>query len=429
MVFGDGRTAIQGSGKRYDLILSEPSNPWLAGVSNLFTREHFRAAREHLRAGGLLAQWMQTYQFTASDYAMILRTLRSEFDHVGVLTFSGGADTLLLASDGPIAPDPAGLDRIQQTVDETPGIRTDLERWFGTSDVRQLLLLHYVLGEDQLASLMKQDPSGRTNTDLHLQLEFDAPLHLFREIPRDENATLAVLGAVRSDWVGALATRMGLPPGSAEELAARGQHALDLALHAGPQARSTGLDEAASQFEAAIAARPDLVYPQRGLAHVRREQGRRGEAAEALARVVALAPDDALTQATLAEELLRLRRPDQAVTHFRAALALRPELSSADTNVMWANNLAWVLATSPDAALRNGTEAVVWATRASEAVGGQNPAVLDTLAAAFAEAGRFDDAIAVARRMEVLAGDEPKATREAKARIASFQASQPVRAD
>lgn len=432
MVFGDGRTALQGGDTRYDLILSEPSNPWLAGVSNLFTREHFRAAREQLRPGGLLAQWMQTYNLTSADYAMVLRTLRSEFPHVGVLSFSGGADTILLASEQPILPEGEGLDRIQHTVRTIPAIRDDLERWFGTSDVRQLLLQHYVLGEAQVAALMEKDPSGRINTDLNLQLEFDAPLHLFREMPLEEDATLALLAAIRPEWTRNLAARMGLPPGSPEERIALAQHALDLALQRETPSRpvrSVRLDEAASHFEAAIAARPDLAVAHRGLARVRTLQDRRAEAAASLARVVALSPDDALARATLAETLLRLGRPAEAVPQFRSALALRPGLMAGDPNVMWANNLAWILATSPDESLRHGDDAVRWATQASDALGGENLAVLDTLSAAYAEAGRFEDAIATARRMESLSDHDPTALRDARERIAAFQASRPVRAN
>ncbi len=432
MVFGDGRTAIQGSWQPYDLIISEPSNPWLAGVSNLFTREHFRAVREHLREGGLLAQWVQTYNFTTRDYAMILRTVRSELPYVGVLTFAGGADTVVLASGRPILPDAAGLQRLQDTIDATPAIRDDLDRWFGTSDARQLLLLHYALGPDQLAALVEKDPGGPVNTDLNLLLEFDAPLHLFRTIPPAENATLALLAAFERPWVESLAETLGFAPGSGPEHAALGEHALDLTLRVtGNDPGSAGplLQEAAAQFEAAIAAQSDLVFAHRGLARVRLKQDRRAEAAAAMERVVALDPGDALTHAALAEELLRLRRPGRAVTHFRAALELRPELSPADSSVMWANNLAWVLATSPDASLRNGTEAVYWATRANDAVGHEDAALLDTLAAALAEAGRFDEAIQIARRLQALAGGDPEARSAANARLAAFQASKPVRAD
>ena len=189
------------------------------------------------------------------------------------------------------------------------------------------------------------------------------------------------------------------------------------------------LEEAAADLEAAAALRPDLAEAHRALARVRLQQGRHAEAVEVMARVVALDPSDAVTHAKLADELLRLRRPALAVTHFRAALALRPDLTTADSSARWANNLAWILATSRDASLRNGDEAVLWATRASEAFGADNASALDTLAVALAEAGRFEEALAVARRLEVLAGDKLEDRKAAQARIAAFEASQPVRED
>jgi tetratricopeptide (TPR) repeat protein len=317
-------------------------------------------------------------------------------------------------------------------VDGTPAIRADLDRWFGTHDVRELLLAHYVLGGRQLAALTEQDPSGALNTDLHLLLEFDAPLHLFRKLAPSENANFALLGALDRAWTGELALAMGFSPGSAQERAALGEHAFQLAqsgAEGGAEARARRLTEAAAELEAAVAMRPDLVQPLRVLARVRLAQDRRADAVEAMARVVALAPADALSHAKLAEELLRLRLPGRAVTHFRAALELWGELSAADSSVMWANNLAWILATSPDPSLRNGEEAVLWATRASATAGGENAALLDTLAVALAEAGRFEEALVVARRLEALAGDNEKEREAARARINSFQASQPVRAD
>ena len=65
-----------------------PSNPWLAGVSNLFTREFFRAARTHLNEGGILAQWVQTYNLTKEEYYLIVRTLRQEVIHPLAWPFS-----------------------------------------------------------------------------------------------------------------------------------------------------------------------------------------------------------------------------------------------------------------------------------------------------------------------------------------------------
>ena len=76
MVYGDGHSQLQGDEQSYDIIVSEPSNPWLAGVSNLFTEEFFTTAPSRLRPGGVLAQWVQTYNISLSDYLMIVRTMR-----------------------------------------------------------------------------------------------------------------------------------------------------------------------------------------------------------------------------------------------------------------------------------------------------------------------------------------------------------------
>ena len=80
-----------------------------------------------------------------------------------------------------------------------------------------------------------------------------------------------------------------------------------------------------------------------------------------------------------------------------AALQLRRSAELDPTNVAILNNLAWQLATSPDAALRDGPAALRWARRAVE-LAGENPGRLDTLAAALAENGQFDEALRVAEQ-------------------------------
>jgi spermidine synthase len=77
----------------------------------------------------------------------------------------------------------------------------------------------------------------------------------------------------------------------------------------------------------------------------------------------------------------------EAIAQFQQALQLEPN----DPEVQ--NSLAWLLATCPEASLRNGDKALQLAQRANELAGGKNPVLLRTLAAAFAEAGRFGDAV------------------------------------
>ena len=64
LILGDGRTHLMLADQQYDVIISEPSNPWMAGVAALFTREFLQAARSRLAPGGILCQWAHTYNIT-----------------------------------------------------------------------------------------------------------------------------------------------------------------------------------------------------------------------------------------------------------------------------------------------------------------------------------------------------------------------------
>jgi Flp pilus assembly protein TadD len=97
-------------------------------------------------------------------------------------------------------------------------------------------------------------------------------------------------------------------------------------------------------------------------------------------------PDYAEAHNNLGNALLQKGRVDEAITHYQAALQIKPDYAEAQ------NNLAWVLATSPQTSLRNGSKAVELAQRANQFTGGENPIILHTLAAAYAEVGRFSDA-------------------------------------
>lgn len=430
IAFGDGRTGIQGSNDQYDLIISEPSNPWLAGVSNLFTREHFRAARAHLREGGVLAQWIQTYNFTLRDYLMILRTLRSEFPHVGVIVLADGADTLLLASERPLVPSPESLAQLQQVVDATPAIRTDLTRWFGTDDLRRLLLARYLLGQGQLERLLAQDESDTLNTDLHLLLEFDAPLHLFKKMEPTDAAAVGLLSAMDREWLDQLVSHSGIAADSAELQLVLGEYywgRISNPTIGASLANSDELDRAAAHFERAVSLQPDSSDAYRGLARARAKQQRVPEVIAAWSEVIRISPDDAPSRAALAEELLKQKRVAEAVAQLREALRLQPVLSPTNRGLIWANNLAWILATHPDPNLRNGEEALHWAKQVNDADGGTDPATLDTLAAALAESGHFPEALRVARYMLELAANKPEMATLARSRVDLFSASKPVR--
>ena len=111
----------------------------------------------------------------------------------------------------------------------------------------------------------------------------------------------------------------------------------------------------------------------------------------------------------------------EALARWRKGLQLEP----GDLPVL--NQTAWVLATCPQASVRNGAEAVGLAERALQLSGGREPAVLDTLAAAYAEVGRFPEAVETARRAQTLATQQNKGPLAQKltARIALYEAKAP----
>jgi spermidine synthase len=101
ILIDDAKSFFSTRNRRYDLIISEPSNPWVSGVSSLFTREFYRRIKRHLNQGGLLVQWMQLYEMDASLVATVIGALGAEFPHYAVFAPSDH-DLLIVAGDAPI---------------------------------------------------------------------------------------------------------------------------------------------------------------------------------------------------------------------------------------------------------------------------------------------------------------------------------------
>jgi spermidine synthase len=115
----DAKSFFSSANRRYDIIVSEPSNPWVSGVSSLFTREFYRRIRGHLNPDGLLVQWIQLYEIDASLVATILRALGEEFAHYAVYAASDH-DLLVVAGERPLPP------AVQAAVFEHPGLAKEL---------------------------------------------------------------------------------------------------------------------------------------------------------------------------------------------------------------------------------------------------------------------------------------------------------------
>ncbi len=110
-IVDDARSALQLDRDRYDVIVSEPSNPWVAGIATLYTPEFFRIARARLADDGVFCQWIQLYQLPLPIVAGIVRSLREVFPYVHVW-FGGTADLVVLASPRPITYGRQWLERL-----------------------------------------------------------------------------------------------------------------------------------------------------------------------------------------------------------------------------------------------------------------------------------------------------------------------------
>jgi tetratricopeptide (TPR) repeat protein len=102
----DGRNYLASTDRRYDVIIGEPSNPWLTGVADLFTADHFRIAKKKLRPGGVYCEWVQLYEMSPENVKTIYRTFASQFRYMIVFSAEDlSSDTVLVGSDAPLALD------------------------------------------------------------------------------------------------------------------------------------------------------------------------------------------------------------------------------------------------------------------------------------------------------------------------------------
>jgi tetratricopeptide (TPR) repeat protein len=169
---------------------------------------------------------------------------------------------------------------------------------------------------------------------------------------------------------------------------------------------------------------PDSAEAHNGLAVALVRKGRLDEAVAHFQKAVALKPDFTEPYYNLGDTLFYLEgKPREALAAWRAVLRIDPD------HVAVLNQTAWVLATSPDASLRDGAQAVALAERAARVAGGRQPAVLDTLAAAYAEAGRFPEAVQIATQLLDLARkqDNRRMVAALQERLALYQAGTPFR--
>lgn len=191
MIRGDGRNHLLLTDRQYDLIVSIPSNPWMAGVANLFTREYFELCRQRLRPGGRVCSWLQLYSISEADFKSVIRTAFEVFPHVSLWQGMQG-DTMLIASVDPPAMD---VERILAAFDD-PRIREDLGRIWVQQPGH--LLGGFICAGERLRAWAADAP---LHTDDNARLEFSTPRALFTT-EQDSLRLVASLYSLMSDPFG-----------------------------------------------------------------------------------------------------------------------------------------------------------------------------------------------------------------------------------
>jgi spermidine synthase len=170
LIVGDGRNVLSFGRESYDVIISQPSNLWISGMANLFTREFFERASERLAPGGLFAQWLHAYRLSAEDFRLVVRTFYSVFPHGGLWEVFPGSDYLMVGARQPVRPAPDVLaSRLAAT--------RALEEYLGPEPASGLLG-HFIADAADAAAAAGRGP---LLTDDHCRIEYTAPRSLGRE--------------------------------------------------------------------------------------------------------------------------------------------------------------------------------------------------------------------------------------------------------
>jgi spermidine synthase len=186
LIIDDARTFLRVTPNRYDMIVSEPSHPWVPGVANLFTQEFFELGKARLSEQGVFVQWVQIYQLSTESLRSVLATYQKVFPHVLVFRVGGlsnGKDLLLVGSNRPL-----NLDRLSERFRD-PRMAAELARVDLKSDAD--IRSWYLCDESRLGPAVA---GAKINTDDNMHIEMTVPREAFRPLMQ-----------TNADWVQALA--------------------------------------------------------------------------------------------------------------------------------------------------------------------------------------------------------------------------------
>jgi spermidine synthase len=362
IILQDGRAHLDLTRQRYDVIISEPSNPWMAGLAALFTDEFFRLVRDKLGEDGIFIQWIQSYQTNWETFALVTRTFAGVFPNSMLVLTSptgSGGDYLLVGFNGD-----------QRLALEKATGRMKNIRQSTNVDLRDPRLLYRLIVSEDLPALCGP---GEINTDTYPRLEYLAPklLHsidkqIAREITAKKNGGLSPeVKAIVSDLTGDVDSQIDfaayalslyhpfsnmvdLSRATAEQRTAFTGllvdyctvNEMDCALISDAELKSQCLASQAATIERRVSeldtdeVTPTYlggVFTNFGVSYA--SDGHATEAIKYYHKALAINPGYQKAHANLAVALVALGRTDEAITHYEEALRIDPDYAQPHHNL------------------------------------------------------------------------------------------------
>jgi spermidine synthase len=409
LIIQDGRAHLQLTKQKYDVIISEPSNPWMAGLAALFTQNFFKLGRDRLNDEGIFVQWIHSYQMDWPTFSLIGRTFTNVFPNSLLLTSGIQSDFLLVGfKDDNAVP---SLERAEQ--------RIQYARKSKNVTFTNAKILHRFMVSEDLPALFGD---GELDSDARPRLEYAAPKVMYSNDPmifeniqtkarvRPETQKMhqqiihdldEVINVVAYDISVNLPFRQidlsGATPSQRERFFKLvdehcSKNVIDYSTLTNEETRQRCLSAQIDTMNNNIDHLPEKSRSYFILAQLYRIKGNQNEASEYYSKSIRLNPDNAAAHEGLAVSYYKKGMVEKCIAEYHEAIRLAPNW------IEPLKSLSWILATNQDRNIRNSAEAVSLAEQVNKQTSYTNPVLLDTLAAAYASAGRFSDAITAAEQ-------------------------------
>jgi len=188
MIFNDGRNFLLLTDHKYDVITSEPSNPWIRGASNLFTKEYYQICKNRLTPHGILCHWIPIYDMSIADFKLAANTFRTVFPHMTLWSFPPMyCDAVAIGSPTELKLD---YQKLKQRLSD-PRVRGDLNRIYVYDEWS--FFRGFLFNEKDIVRFCEETA---VNTDNRPLIEFSSPKNVLTNILSD---TLYDVSAFREE--------------------------------------------------------------------------------------------------------------------------------------------------------------------------------------------------------------------------------------